>query len=188
MKRPPRPAAAAIAEPPVSDPCDFLTYIFHGLALVHGTTQELCRSTATVWFLYHRPLLASDDFQGPRGLKQKRKLSPGPDTSGRKPDPVARARHTYGPAPPVRAGPSRSEHRSRNYYRVPFRHCIPRSLYVRICFLLGQTAAVAVPAATSSSRPQQPLLSHHHTPRATTVGKGTLCQGDEARLRHLGDQ
>ena len=31
-------------------PCDFLTYIFHGLALVHGTTQELCRSTATVWF------------------------------------------------------------------------------------------------------------------------------------------
>ena len=36
---------------PVSDPCDFLTYIFHGLALVHGTTQELCRSTATVWFV-----------------------------------------------------------------------------------------------------------------------------------------
>ena len=34
----------------VSGPCDFLTCIFHGLALVHGTTQELCRSTATVWF------------------------------------------------------------------------------------------------------------------------------------------
>ena len=33
------------------DPCDFLTYIFHGLALAHGTTQELCRSTATVWFI-----------------------------------------------------------------------------------------------------------------------------------------
>ena len=33
-----------------SDPCDFLTCIFHGLALVHGTTQELCRSTATAWF------------------------------------------------------------------------------------------------------------------------------------------
>ena len=31
--------------------CDFLTYIFHGLALAHGTTQELCRSTATVWFV-----------------------------------------------------------------------------------------------------------------------------------------
>ena len=61
-------------------------------------------------FWNHRPLLASDDFQGPRGLKQKRKLSPGPDTSGRKPDPVARARHTCGPAPPVggrdRAGPN----------------------------------------------------------------------------------
>ena len=38
------------AAPSDSDPCDFLTYIFHGLALVHGTTQELCRSTATVWF------------------------------------------------------------------------------------------------------------------------------------------
>ena len=72
----------------------------------------------------HRPLLASDDFQGPRGLKQKRKLSPGPATSGRKPDPVTRAHHTYSPAPPVRASPSRSEHRSRNNYRVPFRHCI----------------------------------------------------------------
>ena len=33
------------------DPCDFLTYIFHGLALVHGTPQELRRSTATVWFI-----------------------------------------------------------------------------------------------------------------------------------------
>ena len=42
------PTAAA---PPEHDPCDFLTYIFHGLALVHGTTQELCRSTATVWFI-----------------------------------------------------------------------------------------------------------------------------------------
>ena len=49
---------------------------------------------------YHHPLLASYDFQGSRGLKQKRKLSPGPDTSGRKPDPVARARHTYDPATP----------------------------------------------------------------------------------------
>ena len=49
---------------------------------------------------YHHPLLASYDFQGSRGLKQKRKLSPGPDTSGRKPDPVTRARHTYDPAPP----------------------------------------------------------------------------------------
>lgn len=38
------------ARPPASDPCDFLTCIFHGLALVHGTTQELCRSTATTWF------------------------------------------------------------------------------------------------------------------------------------------
>ena len=36
--------------PPDSDPCDFLTCIFHGLALVHVTTQELCRSTATAWF------------------------------------------------------------------------------------------------------------------------------------------
>ena len=35
----------------VKAPCDFLTCIFHGLALVHGTTQELCRSTATVWFM-----------------------------------------------------------------------------------------------------------------------------------------
>ena len=42
------PTAAA---PPECDPCDVLTYIFHGLALVHGTTQELCRSTATVWFI-----------------------------------------------------------------------------------------------------------------------------------------
>ena len=41
------PTAAA----PDIDPCDFLTCIFHGLALVHGTTQELCRSTATVWFI-----------------------------------------------------------------------------------------------------------------------------------------
>ena len=78
-----------------SDPCDFLTCIFHGLALVHGTTQELCRSTATAWSLYHHPHLASYDFQGSRGLKQKRKLSPGPDASGHKPDPVTRARHTY---------------------------------------------------------------------------------------------
>ena len=37
---------------PECDPwCDFLTYIFHGLVLAHGTTQELCRSTATVWFV-----------------------------------------------------------------------------------------------------------------------------------------
>ena len=72
-------------------------------------------------------LLASDDFQGPGGLKHKRKLSPGPDASGRKPDPVTSARHTYGPAPPAqgRASPGQSEHRSRNYYRVPFRHCLP---------------------------------------------------------------
>ena len=58
---------------------------------------------------YHHPLLASYDFQGSRGLKQKRKLSPGPDTSGRKPDPVARARHTYDPDLPEgegRAGPN----------------------------------------------------------------------------------
>ena len=48
---PPPPLPAAIAAPSDSDPCDFLTYIFHGLALVHGTTQELCRSTATVWFI-----------------------------------------------------------------------------------------------------------------------------------------
>ena len=39
------------AAAPDCDPCDFLTCIFHGLALVHGTTQELCRSTATVWFI-----------------------------------------------------------------------------------------------------------------------------------------
>ena len=50
----------------------------------------------------HHPLLASYDFQGSRGLKQKRKLSPGPDASGRKPDPVTRARHTFDPALPVR--------------------------------------------------------------------------------------
>ena len=80
---------------PDDDPCDYLTCIFHGLALVHGTTQELCRSTATAWSLYHHPHLASYDFQGSRGLKQKRKLSPGPDASGHKPDPVTRARHTY---------------------------------------------------------------------------------------------
>ena len=79
-------------------------------------------------FYNHHPLLASCDFQGSRGLKQKRKLSPGPDASGRKPDPVTRARHTYDPettAPYSEAGPGRSGHRSRNYYRVPFRHCIP---------------------------------------------------------------
>ena len=85
----------------------------------------------------HRPLLASDDFQGPRGLKQKRKLSPGPDTSGRKPDPVTRARHTYGPAPPVRASPSRSEHRSRNNYRVPFRHCILPRAFMSLILVVG---------------------------------------------------
>ena len=74
----------------------------------------------------HRPLLASDDFQGPRGLKQKRKLSPGPDASGRKPDPVTRARHTYDPSNLSRGKDSgQSEHRPRNHYRVPFRHCIP---------------------------------------------------------------
>jgi len=33
------------------DPCDFLTYVFQGLALVHGTPQELRRSTATMWFI-----------------------------------------------------------------------------------------------------------------------------------------
>lgn len=108
-------------------PCDFLTCIFHGLALVHGTTQELCRSTATVWFLNHRPLLDSYAFKGPRGLKQKRKLSPGPPASGHKPDPVTRAHHTYGPhTAPERAIAGRSEHRSRNHYRVPFRHCVLR--------------------------------------------------------------
>ena len=32
----------------------------------------------------------------------------------------------------MRAGPSRSEHRSRNYYRVPFRHCIPRGLLCQL--------------------------------------------------------
>ena len=80
----------------IDHPCDFLTCIFHGLAVVHGTTQELCRSTATVWFLNHRPLLDSYAFKGPRGLKQKRKLSPGPAASGHKPDPVTRAHHTYG--------------------------------------------------------------------------------------------
>ena len=53
---------------------------------------------------YHRPLLASYDFQGSRGLKQKRKLSPGPDASGRKPDPVTRVRHTYDPDPSRKAG------------------------------------------------------------------------------------
>lgn len=58
---------------------------------------------------YHHPLLATSDFQGSRGLKQKRKLSPGPDTSGHKPDPVTRARHTYDPGPPkgkARASPN----------------------------------------------------------------------------------
>lgn len=33
------------------DPCDFLTYVFQGLALVHGTPQELRRSPATMWFI-----------------------------------------------------------------------------------------------------------------------------------------
>lgn len=49
---------------------------------------------------YHHPLLASYDFQGSRGLKQKRKLSPGPDACGHKPVPVTGARHTYDPTPP----------------------------------------------------------------------------------------
>lgn len=59
-----------------SDPCDFLTCIFHGLALVHGTTQELCRSTATVWF--HIPSSPSRfiGFPGITGPKTEKKTLP----------------------------------------------------------------------------------------------------------------
>ena len=99
-----------------------------------------------VVFTYHHPLLAAYDFQGSRGLKQKRKLSPGPDASGHKPDPVARTRHTCDPAPPGQGtGPSRSEHRSRNDYRVPFRHCTPLRLS-----LLSHVVVVLSPRAPRS--------------------------------------
>ena len=48
----PKPGQSASCPPRrFYDPCDYLTCIFHGPALVHGTTQELCRSTATVWFV-----------------------------------------------------------------------------------------------------------------------------------------
>ena len=107
------PPTVSAAQPPASDPCDFLTCIFHGLALVHGTTQELCRSTATAWFSHTiAPFSLQVISRGPRGLKQKRKLSPGPDASGHKPDPVARTRHTCDPGPPEDGRhPSRSDHR-----------------------------------------------------------------------------
>ena len=61
---------------PDSDPCDFLTCIFHGLALVHGTTQELCRSTATVWFAIPSPPSRYIGFPGITGPKTEKKTLP----------------------------------------------------------------------------------------------------------------
>ena len=59
-----------------SDPCDFLTCIFHGLALVHGTTQELCRSTATVRFNIPSPPSRFIGFPGITGPKTEKKTLP----------------------------------------------------------------------------------------------------------------
>lgn len=64
------------APAPDSDPCDFLTCIFHGLALVHGTTQELCRSTATVWFAIPSPPSRFIGFPGITGPKTEKKTLP----------------------------------------------------------------------------------------------------------------
>ena len=61
---------------PDSDPCDFLTCIFHGLALVHGTTQELCRSTATVRFAIPSPPSRFIGFPGITGPKTEKKTLP----------------------------------------------------------------------------------------------------------------
>lgn len=102
----PRKRAAA-ATPPLR-PCDYLTCIFQGLVSAHGTPHELRRSTATVWISVHHPLRFLGHFQGSRGLKQKRKLSPGPRTSGHKPDPVTGSRHTVRPGH-ARAGPVRTQ-------------------------------------------------------------------------------